>query len=622
MATSVLTIDIESEEFEAFLKEFQSYQQAVDAMPDEFKAMGKKMNEVFSSGATNVKKIGDEAKKQVKNVGLFEKAWDRVSKKTKDIEKSVKSVSKGITTMIPGLGMAGLMAGGLLGLPAALFGLFTASQNWASNGRTQNMALGTSQGHREAFLNQFSTYGIGEGNLATMEEEKTDYRKAGQLALATGLNQSQARDMDTSELVVRAMERIKQDQLQGNMAAARLRSEAAGFSPAQFQNIMSRSVQELQADFGQFRDRSKALEVSDTSQRKAQDFMRTMSDIGANLKTSFFHITESLQGPITKLAFKVEQFFQALNDSGKLKDWIKTVGDKLEQFGRYLVSDEFKTDIKAALADVKEFGSAVMDVGRGIYTAMDKMGLIDHDKDLTPDQKTAKDTDVSRGGWTGMAAGAVTGAAIGSAGLGVGAIPGAVVGAGIGFFGGRAWGNKVFHMTNDIPGPDRVQTGSVIPMNAPSGFGPINRDSVALAGTDEFTAGRITGTTGMLTRSFGIESHGDPNQVSPKGARGYLQWMPDTAKQYGVQVGNLESEKAGWLKYYRHLMGMFHDARAAAAAYNWGEGNVQKTQKAYGADWLAHTPAETQKYVSVVVNNRTGSDIATALTGNSYMPMF
>ncbi|WP_321868602.1 transglycosylase SLT domain-containing protein [Paraburkholderia tropica] len=623
-ATSVLTVEVQAEEFDALMKQIDKFQETAHALPDEFKAISKRMDSIFDGSITKVRKTGEEAKKQVKNVGLFEKAWDNVAKKTKAIESTVKSLGKGITTLIPGLGMAGLMAGGLLGLPAALFGLFTASQNWASNGRTQNMGLGTSQGMRTAFLNQFGTYGLNEGNLATLEEEKTDYRKAGQLALATGLSQTQASNMDTTALAIAAIQRIKQDQAAGNLAAARLHSEAAGFSAAQFHNIMDRSPEEINSDIAQMRQRSRTLETTDTEQRRAQDFMRSMSDVAENFKASFFRITESLQVPITNLVNRFKEFFTTLNDSGKLKEWIGKVGDGLEDLGKYLVSDQFQKDMAEAIKDVKEFASVISGASHTLMKLLHPFmsdadidnALNSKDKDTVDQAKKAealRSADVWKNAKAGAIEGGVGGAALGAVGLGFGAIPLGIAGAVGGFFAGAFLGQHQFNTRNMVPGANAVQEGSI-------GGAPGKPSN--LAGVTEFTADRLTGINGILSRSFGIESGGDSTKVSPKGARGYLQWMPDTAKQYGVKIGDLESEKAGWVKYYTYLMNKFHDARAAAAAYNWGEGNVQKTMKAYGSEWLSHSPQETQKYVSVVVNNQTGANLSTALAGNSYMPSY
>ena len=83
--------------------------------------------------------------------------------------------------------------------------------------------------------------------------------------------------------------------------------------------------------------------------------------------------------------------------------------------------------------------------------------------------------------------------------------------------------------------------------------------------------------------------------------------MPATAKRYGLRTWPLdhrlrpeESARAA-AQYLRYLHGEFKDWRLALAAYNAGEGTVQRLlqqHKARTFDAIAtHLPAETQMYV-------------------------
>ncbi len=63
---------------------------------------------------------------------------------------------------------------------------------------------------------------------------------------------------------------------------------------------------------------------------------------------------------------------------------------------------------------------------------------------------------------------------------------------------------------------------------------------------------------------------------SPKGARGLMQLMPDTARRYGVD-NPLDPEQNiyGGAAYLRDLLTLFgNDVKLALAAYNAGEGSV------------------------------------------------
>jgi membrane-bound lytic murein transglycosylase D len=104
-----------------------------------------------------------------------------------------------------------------------------------------------------------------------------------------------------------------------------------------------------------------------------------------------------------------------------------------------------------------------------------------------------------------------------------------------------------------------------------------------------------------------VESSFDPRARSPAGAAGLFQLMPATAKRYGLRTWPTDqrlrpddSAQAA-AKYLEYLHAHFKDWRLALAAYNAGEGTVEKLlqrNKAKTFDAIAtHLPAETQMFV-------------------------
>jgi membrane-bound lytic murein transglycosylase D len=104
-----------------------------------------------------------------------------------------------------------------------------------------------------------------------------------------------------------------------------------------------------------------------------------------------------------------------------------------------------------------------------------------------------------------------------------------------------------------------------------------------------------------------VESSFDPRARSPRGAAGLFQLMPDTGKRFGISTWPLDKrydpEKSGQAaaKYLDYLHRHYHDWRLALAAYNAGEGTVDrllKKRKAHGYDAIStRLPAETQMFV-------------------------
>lgn len=102
----------------------------------------------------------------------------------------------------------------------------------------------------------------------------------------------------------------------------------------------------------------------------------------------------------------------------------------------------------------------------------------------------------------------------------------------------------------------------------------------------------------LLKALIATESGFDARAVSPKGAVGLMQVMPETAQRYGV-TGRLADPavniKAG-SKYLRYLLDLFPGRLdLALAAYNAGEGAVMRAGK------QVPNYKETQNYVKTVM---------------------
>jgi soluble lytic murein transglycosylase-like protein len=80
----------------------------------------------------------------------------------------------------------------------------------------------------------------------------------------------------------------------------------------------------------------------------------------------------------------------------------------------------------------------------------------------------------------------------------------------------------------------------------------------------------------VLRAHISVESGGKVDALSPKGAAGVAQFMPDTAKQYGVNVSDPESSIHGMARYLSDLQKQFGSWDLAAAAYNAGPGRVKQ----------------------------------------------
>lgn len=128
------------------------------------------------------------------------------------------------------------------------------------------------------------------------------------------------------------------------------------------------------------------------------------------------------------------------------------------------------------------------------------------------------------------------------------------------------------------------------------GLGKVGKPRLDMYAKQFKVASKATGVEDAWLRSIAhAESGFDAKALSPKGAQGVMQLMPDVSKQYGVvdPYSSAESISAG-AKHLKNLFKRYHnDLVLVAAAYNAGIGAVTR--------YKGVPPyAETQAYVEKV----------------------
>lgn len=108
---------------------------------------------------------------------------------------------------------------------------------------------------------------------------------------------------------------------------------------------------------------------------------------------------------------------------------------------------------------------------------------------------------------------------------------------------------------------------------------------------------------GLLAAVASAESSFNPKaKNSNSGAAGMFQFMPATAKGYGIDPYNVNQAADAAGKMLSGLIAKYDgDVAKALAGYNWGGGNVDKAVKKYGDNWFSHAPSETQKYIKKIL---------------------
>lgn len=101
----------------------------------------------------------------------------------------------------------------------------------------------------------------------------------------------------------------------------------------------------------------------------------------------------------------------------------------------------------------------------------------------------------------------------------------------------------------------------------------------------------------LISSVIAQESSFDPQAVSPAGAQGLMQLMPDTARELKVANSFDPAQNIdGGCRYLAGLIQRYHgNVKLALAAYNWGMGNLERQPH--------QLPSETRHYVASIMHH-------------------
>jgi len=162
----------------------------------------------------------------------------------------------------------------------------------------------------------------------------------------------------------------------------------------------------------------------------------------------------------------------------------------------------------------------------------------------------------------------------------------------------REQDGKIVYGTRKLPGATPVLSFTVTPPDSPAhmGLGSVGKAQPKVHSPLFIAAAKANHIDDAWLRAIAhAESGFAAGAVSPKGAQGVMQLMPDTARQLHVRDPFSPAQSIdGGARYLGELLRRFHgDYRLAAAAYNAGPAAVAK----FGG---VPPYAETQAYVEKV----------------------
>lgn len=548
---SIIDIDVQDAAFQRFQALFEKYQTQLAKTPQAWAAVGKegkKVQSSFEAAAAALLSQAEHSKRLADAQAATAKSSRTLEHSWSSVAASTKSVASNIASatrdLIKWTGITGAFTG-LLGL-GGMWGLTRMAES-VSMGRRSSMGRGLTYGEQQAFGINFGRIVDPGSFLGGISEARANPAMARAL-WGLGVNPYQG---DTADIAVRALRSARglaqqtPDSQLGLIAQSRGLGEI-GIGTEEMRRLKAMSDKEFgQLQAGYSRDRL-GLGLNGQTQKAWQDFTAQMQRSAQQIMNTFMKGLVPLAPQLVKLSSAFSDTVQSLLGSQGFEQLVKETAKGLKDFAAFVGTPEFKQDVQSFAAGVEE-------ISKKIAAGLKWLGVInDPNASKSPTEKNLF------------------------------SLPGGGVG--------------ILH--DNRPLWDRL-------------FHPLTRkDLNGLAHKSAFeTIERKNGLPrGLLDAVYGAESGFGRNLVSPAGALGPFQLMPATAAQYGVaNPFDLGQSANGAGRMFRDLLREFGgDIAKAAAAYNWGDGNVRRDIARYGADWQSHLPRETQRYVQNITGQVIG----------------
>jgi len=547
-AKSVIDVEVNQEAFKEFHALFSKYQQALKSTPTVWGNVNKQIDaaagksqgieESFQQIASSNKDIAEMMKK-------FQKASTDTDSKWKNIAKSTKSVAGTISGLLGSLfkiaGLGGIF-GGLLGA-GGLFGLTRLAASAAGQQRSAR-GLNITPGEQRAFGVNYKPYVDPDSYLSNVNEALQDQGKRWTL-LSAGLTEGQLKGKSTAEVGSMLLPLLRQKFIQGG----RTQQGADAFGLTQFAGLQdlnrlsNSSPEELKLAQQQYEVDKRNLDLSEQTTQAWTKFMQQLDRAGLGIEKTFITALSPLAPQLAKLSSAFSEAIRTLANNPEIKKWIEELGEGIRQLATYMGSKDFRQD-------VADFTAAISMLAKKTASALKWLGLIPDSSTPVAADPTKKEI-LKGGGLTLQKA---------------------------------EYSMSVADALAGISDNIRRKTSA---------------GDTYFSGTEK-KWGLPVGTLRAVEKQ---ESNFNVGAISPKRAMGPFQFMPDDAKRYGLNDPfNLDesSEKAGQ-KLHDLMRNFKGDIAKALAAYNWGEGNLQKDIAQNGNAWRDHLPKETSNYLNQVL---------------------
>lgn len=472
-----------------------------------------------------------------------EKAFTQVSKTLKQVNNQLTSLFK--NTISWGVRLSLLSGGGLFGYD--MFAAHAAKQYTTSQGL--NMTTGQMQAAKNVYGTRFAGNDAIMNALARAQSDGTS--QEAKALYGMGINPTDGAAANLPKVYSKAAEIIAGMKGTGlSQAALNARGLGSLGFDTQTANQTKANADQLPRLANQYEGTAKSLDMSAGTQRSWQDITTTFDNNWDSVINTLSTKLASLNGPIGRLSTNITNAVDAFISGPNGTAVFNMISDGLTDFADWLASPQFKTDLEDFSTKVEKIVKAIGEAVDWIYNHIPNL---DKPSIMRDANNAVGDAGASSGRWVRDEL--------------------------------REHGFKLGWWTFPDERKDieqHVQSARVLPPSLIS---------------------RIP--NGLLDAVVNRESGGNPFAISPKGAMGPGQFMPDTARRYGLKGNDVfdpEKVREAMTRYFSDNLTRYHgDIAESLAQYNGGNKAVMKGD-------ILNMKMETVKYLMSILPKVQGGE--------------
>ncbi|MEG0234063.1 MAG: lytic transglycosylase domain-containing protein [Hafnia sp.] len=386
VAKSIVEIDVQDEKFLSFLEKFSEYKKALEDLPEQWRGAAQGIGEsaketervrngteavtkAFNDGIASITSINDgldrlnsNLEKANKNQSQLNKNSSGARKFLNQASKDAKSLAGHIKDATTSLLSWGAVLGIFSGLAGAggLWGMNRLAGN-ASAQRFTALGLGTTAGGlSSSAINYQKALGNPTGTLGAIRDAQLDLGKRWQFN-AMGINNP---NQDPAKLLPE-MIRSARDIFVRN-GSTQQGAEAYGltnfFTLDDLNRFKNMSDAEIDAMAKQAQKDTQRLQLTDQQLKQWQDFNVQLDRSSASISNTFIRGLAPLTPELMKLSDAFSGAIDTVLKSPELGKWIDGLSSGIRKFSEYLVSPDFKTDVKDFMEGLEKLGRVIKKV--------------------------------------------------------------------------------------------------------------------------------------------------------------------------------------------------------------------------------------------------------------------